>query len=323
MPRQRRATKACQTDFDLFERRLSKVEEVVQKLQGDIAHLKSTKKEMETQIKDLQSKLENAESDRVQQQRCMNNQRIEDQEILMGLEYQLDTKIPETLNLLEKETTSKMSCITKRIEAITRNTEKNGTLVQKGLQQSALKLDTLQQQLKMRNVVISGFSETSDDINIKQRLATFSKDVLEIENITASDIETAFRCGREADSTKPRNLVVHFKTKKKRDTFYERRKKTPVSGNSENSIYINEDLTLHRAKLFHDARKMKKQGRLHATWTQYGNIMVKRNSEDQPKAVYDHSDLRILIGQADNDVDIMKVDSNPSDIDFDSSEDEL
>ncbi len=291
-------------------------------MQGEIADLKSTKKEMGNQIRELQSKLENAESDRVQKQRCMDNQRIEDQEILMGLEYQLETKLPETLNLLEEETTSKMSGITKRIEAIERNTEKNGAAVQKGLQQSALKLDTLEQQLKMRNVVISGFPESGDDISIKQKLVAFSKDVLEIESITSSDIETAFRCGRETDSTKPRNLVVHFKTKKKRDAFYERRKKTPVSANT-NSIYINEDLTLHRAKLFHDARKMKKQGRIHATWTQYGNIMVKRSSEDQPRAVYDHSDLRILTGLADNDTDIMRVESDSSDIDFDDSENEL
>ncbi len=117
--------------------------------------------------------------------------------------------------------------------------------------------------------------------------------------------------------------MVHFKTKKKRDVFYERRKKTPMSDNIENSIYINEDLTLHRAKLFHDARKMRKQGRIHATWSQFGNIMVKRSSEDQPKAVYDHSDLRILIGRADNDTNIMRVDSDSSDIDFDGSEDEL
>ena len=67
--------------------------------------------------------------------------------------------------------------------------------------------------------------------------------------------QSQFRCGRKTNLAKPRNLVVHFKTKKMRDSFYERRKKTVVSENIENSIYINEDLTLHRAKLFHDARK--------------------------------------------------------------------
>ncbi len=175
----------------------------------------------------------------------------------------------------------------------------------------------------MRNVVISGFPETGEDISIKQKLVTFSKDVLELGQISTNDIETAFRCGRESDSTKPRNLVVHFKTKKQRDAFYANRKKTSISDNTENSIYINEDLTLHRAKLFHDARKMKKQGRLHATWTQYGNIMVKRTSEDQPKAVYDHSDLRTLTGQSDNDRDITRSDTDSSDIEFDGSEDEL
>ena len=136
-----------------------------------------------------------------------------------------------------------MSNITKRIEVIATSTERNGTSLHQGLQQSALKLDTLEQQLRMRNAVINWFPEIGDDIIIKQKLVTFSKDVLELENITASDIETAFRCGREVNSAKPRNIVVHFKTKKKRDLFYGRRKKTPVSDNTENSIYINEDLT--------------------------------------------------------------------------------
>ena len=53
--------------------------------------------------------------------------------------------------------------------------------------------------------------------------------------------------------------------------------------------------------------------------------MVKRTSEDQPREVYDHSDhsdLRILIEQAD-DVEIMMADSDPSDIEVEDSEDEL
>ncbi len=133
MPRGRRASKACQTDFDLFERRLAEVEEVLKKVQGEIANLKSTKQQMESQIRELQSKLDEAESDRAQQQKCMSNQRIEDQEILMGLEYQLESKLPETLNLLEEETTTKMSHITKRMKVIARSAEKRGTSLQEGL----------------------------------------------------------------------------------------------------------------------------------------------------------------------------------------------
>ncbi len=322
MPRPRRVSKACQTDCDLFERRISALEETIQKLTKDITDINSTKEQTETQLKQLhetisnktqevQSKLDIAESERTWQYKCLTNDRIEDKELLMGLEYQLDTEVPEKLNTLATEMTTRIRHTEKMIE-------NSRSSLQQDLQQNKLKLDTVEQQLKMRNIIISGFPEVEDDGSLKQKLVSFSKEVLQFENIQVNDIESAFRCGRRTDLAKPRNLVVHFKTKKMRDNFYERRKKTPVSYNIESSIYINEDLTLHRAKLFHDARKLKKQGRLHSTWTQFGNIMVKRTIEDIPKAVYDHSDLRVLI---EPNTDDQRVDSDSSDSQI--SEDEL
>ncbi len=151
---------------------------------------------------------------------------------------------------------------------------------------------------------------------------TFSNEVLQV-NMRENDIECTFRCGKKRDSLQPRNLVVHFRTKKMRDTFYEQRKKTPISDNNNENTYINEDLTLHRAKLFHDARKLKRQGRIHATWTQFGNIMVKKTPDYQPKAVYDHCDLRMISTPAANDVSDQRSDSDSSEIDCSELEDEL
>ncbi len=107
---------------------------------------------LQQEVSTLQSKLESAESDRAWQQKCMINQNIEDKEILMGLEYQLENKVPETLSLLEAEITSKIKRVEKKIETISMISEKNTASFQTGLQQNKLKLDAVEQQLKMRNV---------------------------------------------------------------------------------------------------------------------------------------------------------------------------
>ena len=102
-----------------------------------------------------------------------------------------------------------------------------------------------------------------------------------------------YRLGKRSyDTNHPRKILVKFQSKTKRDAFYKGRKRTPISDDPNMNIYINEDLTLHRGKLFHDARKLAKQHRLHSTWTQQGNIMVKKNEEDRPIAVYDNRELR-------------------------------
>ncbi len=77
---------------------------------------------------------------------------------------------------------------------------------------------------------------------------------------------------------------------------------TPMYDDTSRNIYINEDLTLHRAKLFHDARQLVKQKRLHSTWTQQGNIMLKKNEEDRPTAVYDNEELRRVFKTSDDPI---------------------
>ncbi len=60
-------------------------------------------------------------------------------------------------------------------------------------------------------------------------------------------------------------------------------------------IYINEDLTIRRNKLFYDARGLKKSGRLTAVWTQEGNIIIKTSESSEPIAVNTQSDLRNVL----------------------------
>ena len=66
------------------------------------------------------------------------------------------------------------------------------------------------------------------------------------------------------------------------------------------AIYINEDLTLRRSKLFYDARRMKRSGKLAAVWTQEGNIIIKTSKSSDPLLVKMHSDLRNALNPEEN-----------------------
>ncbi len=87
---------------------------------------------------------------------------------------------------------------------------------------------------------------------------------------------------------------------------------TPICDDTRQNVYINDDLTLHRAKLFHDARKLVKQKRLHSTWTQQGSIMVKRYEGNRPITVYDNQELRQVFESRSDPIQHTDIDSDTS-----------
>ncbi len=57
-------------------------------------------------------------------------------------------------------------------------------------------------------------------------------------------------------------------------------------------IFINEDLTTFRNKLFYDARCKKKSNKIHSVWTQEGSIVIKVTDTSEPVVISSHADLR-------------------------------
>ncbi len=101
---------------------------------------------------------------------------------------------------------------------------------------------------------------------------------------------------------------MKFVSKKKRDLFYALRKQTPK--NEENKkVYINEDLTESRAKLFYDARQMVKRNKLYGTWSQNGNIMVKVKENDNPCVIQNHQELASKTRYVTSDSDSIEEDT--------------
>ncbi len=77
-----------------------------------------------------------------------------------------------------------------------------------------------------------------------------------------------------------------------KNQLYQRRKLLRIS---REEIFINEDLTSQRSKLFYQARLLRKRSKLFGVWTQNGNIMVKLEESSQPKSIQDYQTLKTLI----------------------------
>ncbi len=160
-------------------------------------------------------------------------------------------------------------------------------------------LDETDQSLKQNNIKVVGFPEIANDNDnelAKQAFIEFTNDVLGLNSMSSTDIEQISRMGKP-DTNFPRALIVKFKTRAKRNKVYQKRK---VLYNSEehrssSGIYMNEDLTLYRQRLYYDARRMRKEGRIFATWTSFGNIMVKHHEYDKPIQIRSHKDLAVVL----------------------------
>ncbi len=159
-----------------------------------------------------------------------------------------------------------------------------------------MKLDVFEQNSKSNNVRIVNFPEVDSDKDIKLNLSNMACENLSMEDFEEEDVTRTWR-GKES-TNKTRDLIVTFATREKRDEFFKQCKKTKVKAENGNFLYINEDLTTLRSKLSYDTRRLAKANKIHSTWTQRGNIMVKSEEESKPRAIYNHAELKTLLHQA-------------------------
>ena len=95
--------------------------------------------------------------------------------------------------------------------------------------------------------------------------------------VKPQDIAVSLRAGKAATG-KPRQILGKFATHNIRERVFRAKKniKTEREKNeSLRNIYINEDLTQHRASWARKARLCKTDNKIQDTWTIYGKVMVK------------------------------------------------
>ncbi len=212
--------------------------------------------------------------------------------------YTLKSTLEEEVGELrewQKDITEKVEEMSLNQTKPTSNACKEVKEVQEQMYKFQSALDESEQLLKEKNVRLVGLPEKDDDPGqLKQRIVEVSKTLLNIENITINDIDEAYRLGKPKQNEHDvRTVMVRFKSKSIRDTFYRGRRNLYANSSNENSsgIYLNEDLTSYRQKLYFDVRQLRKRGEIHSVWTQEGAIVLKLREADQPKTVKSHREL--------------------------------
>ena len=177
------------------------------------------------------------------------------------------------------------------------------------LREFRVETDAMQQKLKENNLRLVGLPESQpfDEEDMKSKIVKFSKDHLALENISSEDIEEVTRLGKAAED-KIRDVLITFRSKQTRNKFYLRRKKLydVDTMRSLSGIYINEDLTPYRQRLYFDTRNLRKRATIHSVWTSQGTIMVKLEEHSLPTSILTHRELADLLRENSD---------NPSDAD--------
>ncbi len=149
------------------------------------------------------------------------------------------------------------------------------------------RIDDIEQDSKMNNLRFAGIPEEEGE-DLQNKVLVITKEKLNLQSISENDIDLCYRLGRAVEG-KHRDVLVRFQSRDKRNLIYQCRRNMP---REDPTVYINEDLTLRRSKLFYDARCKKKAGRVSAVWTQEGTIVIRINDSSEALHIKTHRDLR-------------------------------
>lgn len=155
-------------------------------------------------------------------------------------------------------------------------------------------------QPRWSQVVAGSIGSTSDvkssNLTVAQSVIDFCKTSLDI-NLSSKEITSAHSLRRKGGSNDSDTILVKFGNVSTRNEIYRARlrlKKT--SHQSENRIFINENLTPKNAQIFASTRKLRKEGRLFATWTFNCAVYIRitDSKESLPKKITSMDDLHQL-----------------------------
>ncbi len=189
----------------------------------------------------------------------------------------------------------------KRMDAFSENI----TRISNQLNNAEVEIDDNRQLLKERNIRVVGLPERDleEPCNLKEMVVEFSEHHLKITDLGKDDIEEIHRMGQKNDN-KPRDIIIKFKERGIRNKFYNHRRNLydHATRKSSTDVYINEDLTQYRQRLYYDTRKLRNRSAIHAVWTSSGTIMVKLEESSTPVPIKTHRELANLLRE--NNVEV-------------------
>ncbi len=168
-----------------------------------------------------------------------------------------------------------------------------------------VEIDDSRQRLKEKNVRIVGLPEMESEelSNSKEMIVQFSENHLRLSDLKLDDIEEVNRMGQK-NNVKPRDIIIKFRDRAVRNKFYYHRRNLydHKTRKSYTEVYMNEDLTQYRQRLYYDTRKLRNRAAIHAVWTSLGTIMVKLEESSAPVPIKTHRELANLLRE--NNVEV-------------------
>ena len=107
------------------------------------------------------------------------------------------------------------------------------------------------------------------------------KMVLEMANgllntqLSSDEIQRSHRVGPVKKNSLPRTVIVKLLSYKSKEKIQHAAKSLPLAGDQSRGIYINEDLTKSRSRVFGAARHLKKNNFIQDCWTHDGLIFIR------------------------------------------------
>ena len=112
-------------------------------------------------------------------------------------------------------------------------------------------------------------------------------------NLVIDEIDRTHRVGKlEPSSTKPRDIIIKFTSFRARQKMMRNKAKLKVMNHK--SVFLNEDLTLIRNKVFYLARILVREKKLEGAWTTDGVILAKDGKQKVHRLESQH-DLDLLV----------------------------
>ena len=167
------------------------------------------------------------------------------------------------------------------------------------------KVESLEQYGRKLNLEITGVpvkdEENTNDIVVE--IAKLANVDLSLDQISTSHrlpVKPKRPSNNENVSPAPPPIIVRFISRNVRNTLYVNRqnlrqadfKTFSVEGTS--SVYVNENLTRYRKKLFWSAKQKVKSSRFKYIWTADGNIFLKKSDQSHSLMIKSEKDLELI-----------------------------
>ncbi len=180
------------------------------------------------------------------------------------------------------------------------------------------KIDEVEQKHLDRDIQIVGVPEIIEtegqENSDEEEMKSIVKLVSEKMDMTlkTNNIEKIYRLGKKK-ADKPRDVVVRFKTSITKNKIIKRRKLAINSPDPQKNVYINDHLTEKRRNILYATRRLVKQKRVFAAWSQQGNILIRLTENDPPVHIKSHNqltELRLLDDTLEPDPDYFEDDED-------------